>query len=63
MISCNNHQWTKDYFLISGLFDFLYYCLTLCIFRLTFYSSDKYILISKLLHLRLHLIITYICNV
>ena len=48
---------------MSIVFDFLNDCLTLCIFRLTFYSSDKYILISKLLHLCLHLIITYICNV
>ena len=62
MISCNNHQRTKDYFLISCFFQFLDHCLAGCIFRLTLYSSDKYIVISKLFHLCLHLRITYLCS-
>ena len=62
MVSGNNHQRTKDYFLISCFFQFLDHCLAGCIFRLTLYSSDKYIVISKLFHLCLHLRITYLCS-
>ena len=61
MVTSNNHKRTKDYFLISCFFQFLDHCLAGCIFRLTLYSSDKYIVISKLFHLCLHLGIADLC--
>ena len=61
MISGNNHKWTKDYILISGIFYFCDNGFAGSIFRLTFYCSDEYILISKLFHLCLHLRIADLC--
>ena len=62
MITCNNHQRTKNNFLITSLFNLIDNCLTCCIFRLTLNGSDKYVLVSKVFHLSLHLIISYICS-
>ena len=63
MVTCNDHQRTKDYFLVSCIFELFDYCFTSSIFRFAFYGSDKYILITKTLHLCLHLRIADLCCV
>ena len=61
MISSNNHQRTKDYFFVSCCrysFDHFFAC---CLFRFAFNGSDKYIFITKLFHLSLHLAVRNFC--
>ena len=61
MVTSNNHQWTKNNFLKSSIFNFCNNSLAFCIFRFTFYSTNESICESKVIHLCLHLIICYIC--
>ena len=51
MITCNNHQRTKNNFLESCVFNFCNNSLAFCIFWLTFYSSNESVCKSKIIHL------------
>ena len=62
MIACYYHQWTKYYFLVSCFFHCFNHCFACGLFRFSFYSSDEDILISKIIHLCLHLAVTYLCS-
>ena len=63
MVSGYYHQRTKHYFFVSRFFDLFDHCFTCGIFRLAFYSSDKYILVSQIVHLALHLAVADLCSV
>ena len=63
MVTCNNHQRTKNYFLVSGCFYCLDHILAGGLFRLTFYSSDEYVSITEVVHLGLHLAVRHLCGV
>ena len=61
MVSGYYHQWTKNDFLISCFFYCLDHCFACSLFRFTFYCSDEDIVISKFVHLGLHLAVAYLC--
>ena len=62
MITCHYHQWTKDYFLVACFFYCFNNCFACGLFRFAFYGSDKDIVISKVIHLGLHLAVAYLCS-
>ena len=62
MISGNNHEWTKNNFLVTCVLNCLDYIFTGSLFRLPLYGSDKDIVITKLIHLCRHLAVTYFCR-
>ena len=61
MVTCNNHQRTKDYILESCFFYLFDYFIACGIFRFTFNSTDESVCESKIIHLCLHLVVGYVC--
>ena len=57
MITGNNHKRAKNNLLESSVLNSFDYILAGSLFRLTLNGSDKYIVISKVIHLSLHLAI------
>ena len=63
MVTCYYHQGTKNHFGVTCFRNSLDDFFARGLFRLTFYSSDKYIFISQFIHLCLHLAVRYLCSV
>lgn len=63
MVTCNDHQRTKDDFLITSFFDAFNNSIAGGCFRFTLNGTDEYIVVSQSLHLSLHLAVRYLCCV
>ena len=63
MVTCNDHQRTKDDFLITSFFDAFNNSIAGGCFRFTLNGTDEYIVVSQSLHLSLHLAVRYLCGV
>ena len=63
MVTCNDHQRTKDDFLITSFFDAFNNSIAGGCFRFTLNGTDEYIVVSQRLHLSLHLAVRYLCCV